>query len=160
MASTTSPGASTATAPRHPIPPFTRETALQKVQAAEDAWNTCNPALVANAYTPDSDWRNRAEFFQGRDAIVAFLTRKWSKETQYRLKKELWCWEGNRISVRFEYEYFDAEKSHWMRTHGNEHWQFDADGYMERRDCSANEFPIAESERRLRRPAVGKKGSS
>lgn len=130
-------------------PPFTRETALAKVQAAEDAWNTRDPERVALAYSEDSEWRNRDEFFRGRDAIRAFLRRKWEHERDYRLRKELWAFTGNRISVRFEYEWHDAA-GHWFRTHGNEHWEFDDSGSMRRRDMSANDVPIAEHERRLR----------
>ena len=132
------------------VPPFTRETALAKVQAAEDGWNSCDPERVALAYTEDSQWRNRADFFTGRKAIKAFLTRKWEKELDYRLMKELWAYTDNRISVRFEYEYRDAADGQWYRTHGNEHWEFDENGLMQRRDMSANEFPIKESERRYR----------
>lgn len=131
------------------IPPFTEESARAKVQAAEDAWNSKDPARVALAYTSDSKWRNRADFFEGRDAIQEFLTRKWQRETHYKLMKELWCYQGNRISVRFEYEWFDTEQGTWMRTHGNEHWEFDDEGLMRRRDMSANDFPIQESQRRL-----------
>ena len=134
--------------PRPPVPPFTDETARQKVQAAEDAWNTCDPERVAGAYSPDSAWRNRDEFFQGRDAIVDFLRRKWSKELRYRLKKELWCFTDNRISVRFEYESHDPG-GQWWRSHGNEHWEFDELGYMRRRDASINDYRIDESERRI-----------
>lgn len=134
---------------RPPVPPFTLETALAKVQTAEDAWNTRNPAAVAQAYTPESVWRNREEFFQGRAAIEDFLTRKWSIELHYRLKKELWCYTGNRISVRFEYEWQHAETGEWFRTHGNEHWEFDDDGYMRRRDMSANDVPISPEHRRI-----------
>ena len=130
------------------VPPFTEESARAKVQAAEDAWNSRDPERVALAYSEDSVWRNRTEFFQGRDEIKAFLRRKWARETQYRLMKELWCYQGNRISVRFEYEYFDVERSRWMRAHGNEHWEFDDAGLMRRRDMSANDYPIATSERR------------
>ena len=140
---------------RPPTPPFTRETALAKVQAAEDAWNTRDPKLVAQAYTPDSEWRNREEFFRGRAAIEAFLTRKWSLELHYRLMKELWCYTDNRISVRFEYEWQHAGTGQWYRTHGNEHWEFDADGYMRRRDMSANDVPINPQHRR-----IGVEGSS
>lgn len=132
---------------RPPLPPFTLETAIKKVKAAENAWNTCDPVKVAAAYTPDSEWRNRDEFFRGRDAIKAFLTRKWQKELQYKLMKELWCYQGNRISVRFEYEFHDHE-GQWWRAHGNEHWEFDDQGYMVRRDMSANDYKIQESERR------------
>ncbi len=131
-------------------PPFTEETARAKVQAAEDAWNTRDPERVALAYTVDSDWRNRDEFFTGREAIKEFLTRKWQKELDYRLMKELWAYTGNRISVRFEYEWRDAADQ-WYRTHGNEHWEFDEEGLMRRRDMSANDIPIEESERRYRK---------
>ena len=130
-------------------PPFTLETARAKVQAAEDAWNSRDPERVALAYTPDSEWRNRAEFFTGREAIKEFLRRKWAKELDYRLRKELWAFTDNRISVRFEYEWRDAA-GQWFRTHGNEHWEFDEDGLMRRRDMSVNEYPIEESERRYR----------
>ena len=119
------------------------------MQAAEDAWNSRDPERVALAYTEDSDWRNRAEFFRGRAAIVGFLRRKWATEHDYRLHKELWAYTDDRISVRFEYEWHDAG-GQWYRTHGNEHWEFDAGGLMRRRDMSANDYPIAESERRLR----------
>ncbi len=129
-------------------PPFTRDTALAKVKAAEDAWNSRDPERVALAYSKDSEWRNRDEFFKGREAIKAFLRRKWAKELDYRLKKELWTYTDNRISVRFEYEWHD-ENGQWYRTHGNEHWEFDDDGLMRRRDMSANDTPIAEQERRL-----------
>jgi nuclear transport factor 2 (NTF2) superfamily protein len=132
------------------VPPFTEDTARAKVKAAENAWNSCDPDRVALAYTEDSDWRNRTEFFRGRDAIRAFLRRKWERETNYKLMKELWCYAGNRISVRFEYEYLDAVSSRWMRAHGNEHWEFDDAGLMRRRDMSANDYPIEESERRYR----------
>lgn len=134
---------------RLPIPPFTHESALAKVQAAEDAWNTCDPKLVANAYSQDSEWRNRDEFFQGREAIQDFLTRKWIVELHYRLNKELWSYTNNRISVRFEYEWQHAKTGQWYRTHGNEHWEFDDDGYMRRRDMSANDIPIDAGERRI-----------
>lgn len=132
---------------RPPVPPFTDETARAKVQAAEDAWNTCNPERVAQAYSVESVWRNRDEFLQGRDAIQKFLTRKWEKELHYKLMKELWAHTGNRISVRFEYEWQHAETGQWYRTHGNEHWEFDEDGYMHRRDMSANDIPISASDR-------------
>ena len=132
-------------------PPFTEETAKAKVKAAQDAWNTRNPELVAQAYAIDSRWRNRIEFFQGREAIIAFLKRKWAKELDYRLMKELWCYNGNRISVRFEYEWRDSDNpNQWMRTHGNEHWEFNNDGLMCIRDMSANDYPIKETERRYR----------
>ncbi len=130
------------------VPPFTLETALAKVQAAEDGWNSRDPDRVAKAYSEDSQWRNRTEFFSGRAAIIEFLTRKWAKELDYRLKKELWCFTGNRISVRFEYEWHD-EAGQWFRTYGNEHWEFNDDGLMRRRDMSANDCPIAEAERRI-----------
>ena len=134
---------------RPPLPPFTQSSALEKVQAAEDAWNTCDPETVALAYSEDSSWRNRAEFFTGRDAIRAFLERKWSIELHYRLMKELWAFAENRISVRFEYEWQHAETGQWYRTHGNEHWEFNADGYMSRRDMSANDIPISAADRRI-----------
>jgi nuclear transport factor 2 (NTF2) superfamily protein len=131
------------------IPPFTDETARAKVQAAEDAWNTCDPERVALAYSEDSDWRNRDEFFAGREAIKEFLSRKWAKELHYRLMKELWAFTGNRISVRFEYEWQDSTTGQWYRTHGNEHWEFSDHGLMRRRDMSANDIPIAASDRRI-----------
>ena len=131
------------------IPPFTEETARAKVKAAEDGWNSRDPERVALAYTEDSQWRNRDEFFTGRKAIKEFLTRKWASELDYRLMKELWAYTGNRISVRFEYEWHD-ESDQWYRTHGNEHWEFDEEGLMRRRDMSANDVPIEESERRYR----------
>ena len=132
-------------------PPFTLETARKKVQAAEDAWNSCDPERVSKAYSEDSSWRNRTEFFSGRPAIVEFLKRKWARELHYRLMKELWCHSDNRISVRFEYEYRDAETGQWMRAHGNEHWEFDDEGLMRRRDMSANDYPIDETDRRYRK---------
>ena len=131
-------------------PPFNLETARAKVKAAQDAWNTCNPELVAKAYTVDCQWRNRTEFFSGHEAIIEFLKRKWAKELDYKLMKELWCYTDNRISVRFEYEWRDIDTRQWMRTHGNEHWEFEANGIMCRRDMSANDYPIKESERRYR----------
>ena len=130
-------------------PPFNAETARAKVQVAEDAWNTHDPERVACAYSIDSQWRNRDESFTGREAIKAFLVRKWAKELHYRLKKELWAFTANRISVRFEYEWQDATSGQWLRTHGNEHWEFDDDGLMRRRDMSANDIPIAANERRI-----------
>ena len=133
---------------RPPVPPFTEETARQKVQAAEDAWNTRDPERVSLAYTEDSEWRNRDEFFQGRAAIVEFLTRKWERELDYRLRKELWCFHGNRISVRFEYESRDRD-GRWWRSHGNEHWEFADNGLMRRRDASINDYRIDVSERRI-----------
>lgn len=129
-------------------PPFTTETARAKVQAAEDTWNTRDPDRVALAYSEESSWRNRDEFFTGRSAIRQFLARKWDHELDYKLMKELWAFTGNRISVRFEYEWRDRA-GQWFRTHGNEHWEFDADGLMARRDMSANDIPIAEADRRL-----------
>ena len=130
-------------------PPFTKETAKAKVQAAEDAWNSKNPERVSMAYTEDSKWRNRDLFFTGRAAIVAFLTDKWSEETYYKLKKYLWSFTDNRISVRFEYEWQDTKTGQWKRTHGNEHWEFDNEGLMRIRDMSANDIDIEESERRI-----------
>ncbi|HCF29404.1 MAG TPA: DUF1348 domain-containing protein [Cyanobacteria bacterium UBA11049] len=130
-------------------PPFTEDTARAKVKAAQDAWNTRNPEQVALAYTEDSEWRNRDEFFTGREAIKEFLYRKWAKELDYRLMKELWCFTNNRISVRFEYEWHD-ETGQWYRSHGNEHWEFDESGLMRQRDASINDYPIQESERRYR----------
>ena len=131
------------------IPPFNADTAWAKVQAAEDAWNSRNPELVARAYSDDSAWRNRDEFFNGREAIKAFLTRKWARELHYRLEKELWAYTGNRISVRFEYEWQDARSGQWYRSHGNEHWEFDDQGLMRRRDMSANDIPIEAGDRRI-----------
>ena len=131
---------------RPPLPPFTYETAAQKTRAAEDAWNSRDPARVALAYTPDSAWRNRAEFITGRAAIEEFLTRKWARELDYRLIKEVWTHAENRIAVRFAYEYRD-DSDNWFRAHGNENWQFDADGLMERRLASINEHPINVAER-------------
>ncbi|KAL2629580.1 hypothetical protein R1flu_014266 [Riccia fluitans] len=129
------------------VPPFTEETARAKVKAAEEAWNSRDPIRVSLAYTEDSEWRNRGEFFKGREAIREFLTRKWQSELDYRLMKELWCYTGNRISVRFEYEWHDSA-GQWYRTHGNEHWEFDDDGLMRRRDMSANDVPIKHEYRR------------
>jgi len=134
-------------------PPFTEESARAKVQAAEDAWNSRDPARVALAYSVDSLWRNRTEFLRGRAAIESFLQRKWAKELDYVLTKELWAFTDTRISVRFEYEWRDADSGQWFRTHGNEHWEFDAEGFMRRRDMSANDIAILESERRMRRAA-------
>jgi nuclear transport factor 2 (NTF2) superfamily protein len=131
------------------IPPFTKETAIAKVQAAEDAWNSKNPERVSMAYTKGSNWRNRDQFFIGRVAIVEFLSDKWSKELHYRLKKYLWSFTYNRISVRFEYEWQDAVTEQWYRTHGNEHWQFNREGLMEIRDMSANDIKIKNSERKF-----------
>ncbi len=136
----------TAEAPRPPLPPFDEEGARRKVRAAEDAWNGRDPARVALAYSPDSRWRNRAEFFSGREAIVAFLQRKWEREREYRLIKELWAFRENRIAVRFAYEWHDAE-GNWFRSYGNENWEFDERGFMRLRVASINDLPIAESER-------------
>lgn len=133
---------------RYPIPPFNLDTARQKVKAAEDAWNTCDPHKVSLAYTEDTEWRNRAEFLQGREAVVKFLQRKWSKELDYKLKKELWAFHDNRIAVRFEYEWHD-DSGNWYRSYGNEMWEFDENGYMQKRFASINDTPFIESERRL-----------
>src|SRR6478735_11144079 len=132
-------------APRPPIPPFTRETAIEKVRLAEDGWNTRDPVKVALAYSVDSHWRNRAEFVVGRPAIEAFLARKWAKELDYRLIKELWTFSGNRIAVRFAYEHHD-DSGTWFRAYGNENWEFDADGLMKYRHASINEHPIKHEE--------------
>lgn len=134
---------------RPPLPPFTLETATKKVQAAEDAWNTRDPVRVSLAYTPDTEWRNRADFVNGREQVVQFLTRKWEREHDYRLKKSLWAFMDNRIAVRFEYEWHDAA-GQWFRSHGNENWEFAANGLMQRRFASINDQPIAESERKFR----------
>ena len=134
---------------RPPLPPFNSETARQKVQAAEDAWNTRDPERVALAYTKDSEWRNRSEFFNGRDAIREFLRRKWARELDYRLKKDLWCFADNRIAVRFEYEWHD-DAGQWYRACGNENWEFAGDGLMQRRFASINDLPINESDRKFR----------
>ena len=136
---------------RPPLPPFTAETAAQKVRAAEDAWNRRDPETVALAYTPDSRWRNRDEFLSGRAEIVAFLTRKWAKERDYRLIKELWAFTENRIAVRFAYEWHHAG-GQWFRSYGNENWQFDAEGYMAVRHASINDLAIAEADRLFRWP--------
>jgi nuclear transport factor 2 (NTF2) superfamily protein len=141
----------TTEAPRPPLPPFTREGAIQKVRLAEDAWNSRDPQRVALAYTPDSRWRNRSEFLRGRDEIVAFLTRKWARELEYRLIKELWAHDSHRIAVRFCYEYHD-DAGHWFRAHGNENWQFDENGTMAERHASINDVPIAEGQRLFRWP--------
>ncbi|QJR13544.1 DUF1348 family protein [Usitatibacter palustris] len=137
--------------PRPPLPPFDATTAAQKVRMAEDGWNTRDPVRVSLAYTPDSTWRNRAEFLTGREAIVQFLTRKWNKELDYRLIKELWAFHGNRIAVRFAYEWHD-DSGHWFRSYGNENWEFDEHGFMRRRIASINDHPIQESERKYRWP--------
>ncbi|MEJ1126779.1 nuclear transport factor 2 family protein [Variovorax sp. CCNWLW225] len=134
---------------RPPLPPFTLETATRKVQAAEDAWNTRDPVRVSLAYTPDTEWRNRADFVNGREQVVQFLTRKWEREHDYRLKKTLWAFMDNRIAVRFEYEWHDAA-GQWFRSHGNENWEFAENGLMQRRYASINDQPISESERKFR----------
>lgn len=134
---------------RPPLPPFSLETAKAKVQAAEDAWNTRNPERVSLAYTEDSVWRNRSEFFSGREKIKEFLTRKWNTELDYRLKKELWSFSDNRISVKFEYEYHN-DSGQWYRAYGNEQWEFAPNGLMQRREASINDVPILESERKFR----------
>jgi uncharacterized protein len=131
-----------------PLPPFTQETAAQKVQAAEDAWNTRLPDKVAQAYTVDSVWRNRDLFISGRDEIVEFLTQKWARELDYALRKNLWCFDANRIAVRFQYESHDGD-GQWWRSYGNELWEFDENGLMLRREASINDLQIDESERRI-----------
>lgn len=136
---------------RPPLPPFTDETAAQKVRLAEAAWNSRDPARIAMAYTPDSRWRNRVDFVVGREAIIALLTRKWAREHDYRLIKELWTHAGNRIAVRFAYEFHD-DSGTWFRAYGNENWQFDADGLMEVRIASINEHPITPAERKFHWP--------
>ncbi len=137
--------------PRPPLPPFDEAAARTKVQAAEDAWNTRDPARVAEAYTVDSVWRNRDEFIQGRAAIEAFLTGKWERELDYALRKDLWTFGGNRIAVRFQYEWHDASGT-WWRSYGNENWEFAQDGLMARREASINDLQIAEVDRRIRGP--------
>jgi nuclear transport factor 2 (NTF2) superfamily protein len=139
---------------RPPLPPFTPESAAQKARAAEDAWNSRDPARVALAYTPESMWRNRAEFLQGRAAIEAFLTRKWAKELDYRLIKEVWTFGGNRIAVRFAYEWHD-DSGNWFRSYGNENWEFADNGLMRRRLASINDLPIAAADRKFHWPAPG-----
>jgi nuclear transport factor 2 (NTF2) superfamily protein len=134
---------------RYPLPPFTFETAKQKVQAAEDAWNTKDPEKVSLAYTADTEWRNRTSFLKGREEVKAFLTEKWEKELAYKLKKELWSFTENRIGVRFEYEWHDAP-GQWYRSYGNEMWEFDENGYMRKRFASINDAPIQESERKFK----------
>ena len=134
---------------RPPLPPFTRDSALAKVAAAESAWNSRDAKTVSQAYSPDCVWRNREETFQGTTAIEFFLNRKWSTELHYRLMKELWSYTANRISVRFEYEWQRASTTQWYRTHGNEHWEFNRDGYMTRRDMSANDIPIRPDQLRI-----------
>ena len=141
----------TTTELRPPVPPWTRETAIQKVRMAEDGWNTRDPERVALAYTVDSEWRNRAEFPRGRAEIVQFLTRKWARELDYRLIKELWAYDGARIAVRFAYEWRD-DSGHWYRSYGNENWEFDGNGLMKKRYASINDLPIAEADRKYRWP--------
>jgi len=133
---------------RPPLPPFTRETAIQKVRGAEDGWNSCNPERVSLAYTVDSYWRNRSTFVQGLEAIVAFLAGKWRRELDYRLIKELWAFTDNRIAVRFAYEYHD-DSGNWFRAYGNENWEFDENGLMQKRFACINDLPIQESERKF-----------
>jgi nuclear transport factor 2 (NTF2) superfamily protein len=135
-------------AQRPPLPPFTLDTAKQKVRMAEDAWNTRDPERVAGAYTEDSRWRNRAEFFQGREAIIAFLRRKWAKELDYRLIKEIWAFHENHIAVRFQYEWHD-DSGNWFRAYGNEQWEFDENGLMRRREASINDVPIRAEDRKF-----------
>jgi uncharacterized protein len=133
---------------KFPVPPFTRETALQKVQMAEDAWNTRDPEKVCLAYTTNTEWRNRTEFVNGREAVKEFLKRKWQRELDYKLKKELWGFLGNRMAVRFEYEWHD-DSGQWYRSYGNEMWEFDEDGYMQKRFASINDLPINSAQRKL-----------
>lgn len=133
---------------RPPLPPFTREDAVAKVQAAEDAWNSRDPGRVALAYTPDTNWRNRSESIVGRGAVVRFLTEKWNRELDYRLRKNLWAFDGNRIAVRFQYEWHDGD-GQWWRSYGNELWEFDAHGLMRRREASINDLAIVESDLRV-----------
>ena len=139
---------------RPPLPPFTQETAALKARAAEDGWNGRNPQKVALAYTEDSVWRNRAEFLRGREAIEAFLTRKWARELDYRLIKEVWTFGGNRIAVRFAYEWHD-DSNNWFRSYGNENWEFDERGLMRRRVASINDLPISVNDRKFHWPAPG-----
>jgi nuclear transport factor 2 (NTF2) superfamily protein len=133
---------------RYPLPPFNMETALEKVQAAEDAWNTRDPEKVSLAYTIDTEWRNRTDFLNGREEVIQFLKKKWEKELDYKLKKELWGFRDNRMAVRFEYEWHD-HNGQWYRSYGNELWEFDENGYMQKRFASINDMPIAETDRKL-----------
>ena len=142
---------------RPPVPPFDEASARQKVQAAEDAWNTRDPERVAAAYTPDTRWRNRDEFLEGRDEVVAFLRRKWEREQDYALRKALWAFSGDRIAVRFQYEWHDAD-GQWWRSYGNENWEFDAEGYMRRREASIDDVAIEPSQRRISGPRDGADG--
>jgi uncharacterized protein len=135
--------------PRPPLPPFTEETARLKVQLAEDGWNSRDPERVALAYTEDTEWRNRSEFVNGRAAVIELLRRKWAREHDYRLRKELWAFTSNRIAVRFEYEFHD-DSGQWFRAYGNENWEFDANGLMQRRFASINDLPIQETDRKFR----------
>ncbi len=139
---------------RPPLPPFTRQTAAQKARMAEDAWNSRDPVKVSLAYTEDSRWRNRDEFFEGRSAIVAFLIRKWAREHEYRLIKDLWAFDEHRIAVRFQYEWHN-DAGQWFRSYGNEQWEFDANGLMQRREASINDVRIGEKDRRFHWPAPG-----
>ncbi len=134
---------------KYPLPPFTQETALEKVQMAENAWNTKDPEKVCMAYTTDTEWRNRSDFINGREQVKAFLKRKWEKELDYRLKKELWAFRDNRIAVRFEYEWHDTDNN-WFRSYGNENWEFDENGLMQKRFASINDVPITEADRKFR----------
>tara|TARA_Y100000815_G_scaffold69854_1_gene58796 strand:- start:536 stop:949 length:414 start_codon:yes stop_codon:yes gene_type:complete len=134
---------------KYPLPPFNKETAIEKIQMAEDAWNSKNPEKIALAYSVDTEWRNRNQFINGRDAVIEFLQGKWTNELDYKLKKELWSFNENRIAVRFEYEYRN-KNNQWFRAYGNENWEFDANGLMEKRYASINDLPIAESDRRLK----------
>jgi len=133
---------------KYPLPPFTEETAKQKIQGAEDAWNSKDPIKVSQAYSIDTEWRNRSQFINGRAEVQAFLTDKWKNELEYKLKKELWTYNGNRIAVRFEYEYRN-EEGHWYRAHGNENWEFDVDGLMKKRYASINDVAISAEDRKL-----------
>jgi hypothetical protein len=142
---------------RPPVPPFDEAAARAKVQAAEDAWNTRDPERVAAAYTPDTRWRNRDEFLEGRDEVVAFLRRKWEREQDYALRKALWAFTADRIAVRFQYEWHDAD-GQWWRSYGNENWEFDEQGYMRRREASINDVAIDESQRRISGPRSGDEG--
>lgn len=136
---------------RPPLPPFSRESAIEKVRLAEDGWNSRDPHKVAQAYTPDTSWRNRAEFIEGRAQVEAFLSRKWAKELDYRLIKELWAFEGHRIAVRYAYEWHD-DSGNWFRSYGNENWEFEDSGLMARRYSCINDLPIAEAERKFHWP--------
>ena len=136
---------------RAPVPPFDEESARRKVQAAEDAWNTRDPERVAAAYTPDTQWRNRSEFLHSREQVVAFLRRKWDEEQYYALRKALWAFSDDRIAVRFQYEWRDGT-GQWWRSYGNENWEFDAEGYMRRREASIDDVAIDEADRRIRGP--------